>query len=333
MLWYKESSLHAHCNSSMNDGRYEYDLLHKIHGPKFNTNLSLNSILLVLNLTNVILHSFGIYLLKIVCKRFKKTEQLVFLAHLSIAESLMNFIELIRRILDFLWIYDIRSHVIIEAHHYLQIVSLTGISFVFYMEMLYITFDRLVSILMNVYYPLYWNVTKTRYLLYATWLVGAILCVTICVTHYILHFNWRMPTFTYFYPIVDVLFIILSIITYTLIFYKYWKSAKKIGANKNTPGVLQSKQSGFTFFRKSRFYIPVLLITTFFLFTASSDLIYLSYVRLVGKESETLLVVCWILYAVSNLIDVLIYIFMHHRVKTVLKEKVQRWCKIVFKNC
>ena len=302
-------------------------------------NLTLNVILMVLNVANIVLHTCGTYLLYLVNKTYAKTAQQIFLIHLSISETLMNLIECLRRILDFILVFGITSYAIVEVRHYLQIISLTGISFMFYMVMVYITFDRLMNILLNIYYPLYWSVTKTKYLLYGTWCISLFVCVIICIAHYLVGYNWRDGTFTYFYPTVDIIFICLAVATYTLIFRKYKQSVmrrrkNKISRKRSVCARTQSSsfERGRRLFQKSRFYIPVLLITSFILFTVASDLIYLFYGLVSGNESENLLIMCWISYAVSNLVDGIIYIFMHHHVN-ILFHKKRKLLSCFLKQC
>ena len=84
--------------------------------------------------------------------------------------------------------------------------------------------------------------------------------------------------------------------------------------NKNVGG----KQNALQIFRKSRFYISVLLITTFLRFVKVPDLVYLFVGILNKNDSSTLLTACWVSYAVANLSDAYIYIFMQRDVRHLL---------------
>ena len=68
------------------------------------------------------------------------------------------------------------------------------------------------------------------------------------------------------------------------------------------------------------FYIPILLITTFLAFIVVPDLIYLSVAIIQQKPSDTLDAACWISYAVSNLVDAYIYIYLQHDVRIAVKK-------------
>ena len=79
-------------------------------------------------------------------------------------------------------------------------------------------------------------------------------------------------------------------------------------------------------FRRSKFFIPVLLILTFLVFIVSADLTYLFVVVVSGKDSSMLEVVLEISYCLSNLADAWIYIFLETELKSLLLRKLRFLC-------
>jgi hypothetical protein len=291
--------------------------------------MALNITLLVLNIANVLLHGTGSYLLGCIYKQGKRSAQKIFIINLSVCELIMNLMECLRRILDFVPLSGRGSSNKIEFQHYLLIIMFTGISFVFYMDMIFITLDRLLNILLNVRYRIYCNHTKAKYLLLVTWLLGIVICLSVSLAHYFTEYVWEAFFFMYFYPTVEISFIILALVTYAFIFKQYHKS-HRIPTQRTTRGRQQNggkPESAFQVFRMSRFFVSILLITSFIIFMLIPDLVYLFYGVLGNNESSTLLACCWISYAISNLMDGWVYIFMQSTVKSLLRKKVKQLCR------
>ena len=118
------------------------------------------------------------------------------------------------------------------------------------------------------------------------------------------------------YVPLEVLFIILAFSTYGFLFHKYWKlrapPVQVSGITAPSPSVLQV-------FRKSRFYVAILLITTFFIFAIIPEMmLHLSMASFSDETKEVILmfiVVGWVC-------DAVIYVFMNPSVKRLLMRKV-----------
>ena len=278
-------------------------------------NIILSYILLSLNLVNVLLHMLGAYLLISMYPTCRRSLQQIYLINLSISECLTNFLEVCRIISHLIPFKDNHLKIVNGIRYYTLIVSFTGISVVYYLVMIYLTLDRLMDIVLNIKYPVYWSEEKAKYLLITTWLFGLFSCVTVCICYQLFNFNWEDAFFKYFYPPIEFAFIILALTTYGFIFHKYRKN------RLDAPGYLDNctprrrKNSTIQIFRKSRFYISVLLILTFLLFMIVPDITYLFLAIIYKSKSDILLTCCWISYAISNLADAYIYIFVQDEVR------------------
>ena len=274
-------------------------------------------LLMTLNIMNLILHSLGTWLLIYIHRNGSGTAQQIFLINLGFCEALMNLLECIRRALGMAHLSATGSRVIQCINEYILIVMFTGISLVYYLDMIYLTFDRLCDILLNIKYHNYWNEVKARWLLIVTWVIGILLSVTISLMHRFTDYIWQDAFFKYFFPTLEFAFVILAVITYGFIFHRF-------KVTRAPPTCCIEQLSLYQVFRKSRFYISVLIILTFLIFMVIPDLIYLFVGIINGNETETLSVCCWISYAVSNLLDAWIYIYMQPEIRNLLLRKVFR---------
>ena len=277
-------------------------------------------ILLLLNVTNVALHTIGALLLLGIHKDVGESTEQIYVINLAVCEALLNFLEGTRCMTGFFPLCGNTKEILIGIQKYTLIVMFTGISFVYYLDMIYLTLDRLFVILLNIKYPLYWNEAKAKWLLRLTWIIGVSLSIVISLLTHFTEYIWQNFFFKYFYPILEFGFIILAVLTYSFIFLKY-KETRDIPSTIGPRGKHQS--SLFQVFRKSRFYITVLLTSTFLTFMVTPDLIYLFVGVVNGNKTEQLLTICWISYAVSNLSDAWIYIFMQKSVKKLLLKKLK----------
>lgn len=298
----------------------------------------LQCLLLFFHVMNVVLHGLGTHLLICIYRRVDFKVQYVNLISLSICELVINFIGSIRVVLGL--VNDTNQYPVLQdVNNILYIANATGFSLIFYFNMIYITLDRLLAILLALKYPVYWDEYKAAILLKVTWLFGVIVLVLCCV-----FFNdslaWEAIVFKFVYPVLQFPFIILALFTYVFIFRKFKVSRKppviltRIDSSKT---VVSRQNSTFEALKHSRFYISVLLIFTFIVFMIVPDLIYLFHCVLFKTSncSSTVLTACWVSYGVANISDAIIYIFLQVEVKALLLKKVRKVFgnKPTWRNC
>ena len=327
---------------------------------------------LTFSLANVLLHGVGMYLLWYLRRYSRLKIQNFYLMSLSGSELLMNLLNILINLSE---ISDRNGKISQNLNKYLIIMNFTGIAFVFHASMIFITFDRLLELLLNIKYPVYWNEEKTKFLLICTWVFGA--CISITVSCFSgLHdvaFQWEKYFFTFFFPSIEIIFVVLAIATYTFIFRKFKNTRqvpvvyipKNIGlqppalnnnnnnnnnSNNNKVSRIENKVNinsninskkgkngkltqqhkrhqpakrvgSCQIFIKSKFFIPVLLILTYFIFVVGADLVYLIVFVIQKKNNETIGYMLSISYAISNVIDAWIYIFLQREVRTLFMRK------------
>lgn len=290
------------------------------------THIALYSTRLSLNICNVLLHGTGSYLLKCQYRLGRKSPQKVFIINLSICELLMNLLETLRSIPRALEVSPKTKLLIDGVQNYVLITMFTGVSFIFYLDMFYITLDRLLSVLLNFRYKFYCTENRARNLMSATWCMGVLITICISLAHRFVKYDWKPSFFTYVYPILEFTFILIAIATYLFIFKQYKDSCRKNTRIWRRKTGYNGKVTSIRLFQNSRFFVPLLLIATFIVFMVIPDLVYLFHGILCNNISESLLAACWISYSISNLADAWIYIFMQKSVLRLLKIKLRNAC-------
>ena len=292
-------------------------------------NLAVVVTLLVMNVTNTLLHAAGASLLIYTYKHGRPGSDNVYVINLALSEFFLNLLQAVRSSLE-LSSMDVENEgTSIQVQKYIKIVTFTGISFVYYIDMIYLTLDRLLLIVLNIRYPIYWNETKTIWLLRITWLFGILLAILICLLTRYTHYIWEDTFYTYCYPALEILFLVTATFTYVFIFRAFVRSRFN---PTQSQGTNIPRPSMFQIFRKSRFRISLLLMFTFLMFMVLPDLLYLIVLRVNGRVSPVLDTYCHISYALSDMLDAVLYIFMEPRVRTLLNKWKRRWCVVRKRN-
>lgn len=286
--------------------------------------LAVTIILMFMNFMNILLHGVGVYLLIYLYTRGKLSVQNILILNLSFTELIMNSLEVIRAILSILIEYNVSPSVCNEFKKYLLITMFSGISIVFYIGMFYITLDRLTCITLSLHYKIYCTLTRAKFVLLVTWICAVLICFLFNLAYYLCDFDWEGLLYKFVFPILEFAFILLALITYILIFRKYSHSESALFRQRGITGFNVKPKSKVVLFQESRFFVAVVLIFTFILFMVIPDLVLLFVGVIDGKMSEELMTACWISYAISNMADACIYIFIQERMKKLLMLKLKR---------
>ena len=265
------------------------------------------------------LHSIGLYFLIRLYKRYEGDVQQLYIINLCIVELIATVLFMVGTLLNVVPLLEAEKY-----HEYISMVTQTVIRFVFYMSMVAITVDKLVVVLLSIKYHVYWSVNKAKYLVATIWMVGLIMCVTV-ITVYLVEessYELQMDKFVLTF---DFAFISIAISSYSYIFYKYKQTrASPIFNSASTP-----QQSIWKVFKNSRFFISVLLITSFLLLIVLPDLVdYFINNNTEGEEEDeedSAGLILFILYHISFICDSCIYIFIQPKVRRLLWKKLYRF--------
>ena len=175
------------------------------------------------------------------------------------------------------------------------------------------TLDRFLVFYLTIKYPIYCTPKKLLKIIYTVVMFTAILVLILVVLFLckIICF-WKLSIIVlHAVTILDTLYIIDVVMTYTYIFVVYKRQAKlrKISYN----GRINCEQFKFT--------VPILIITTYVLFTVSPNFWAFSIIRSNDENNLSSYSICHILYLIGWLADPLIYVSNLYLVKCKSKRR------------
>lgn len=283
-------------------------------------------IALLLKFANILIHTLGLYLLQCADKSGRQNVQTVYIKNLSRTDLLINIFSFIRNLLKILPLHNLHeSNSYKEIVTYSYIFDYAALKLCLYMWMFYITIDRLLGVLLNFSYPVYWDSFKAKILVRITWTIALIVFIIASALHSSRNDEiYLFDVANVVIIIVDIAFVVTAILSYTQIFARFQRTRKRsmLCANR-----LNRKQNSWKIFRRSRFYVSVLLIATFIIFTIIPDFMWMF--KFVGTKHSVSEFLMTIMYAVSYLVDGIIYIFMDEKIKKILMSKlpINQKCK------
>ena len=196
-------------------------------------------------------------------------------------------------------------------------------TFVYLLMMIFITVDRLLEISLNIKYNLYCNEAKAKWLLIFTWITGLAMTFGIILTTIFTEFEYERPFDLYLHTPLSLTFIILAIVTYVLIFRKF-KQTRITPSEYNHSGPSSNQVSNvYTVFRKSKFFVSVLLISSFILFVEIPGFIF--FIVAVGMKKRLYYMgACFMISInISHIADVFIYVFFQASVRKLFWKRIR----------
>ena len=282
--------------------------------------------LFTVQLVNIALHSIGCYLLITLYKRGQDTTQRILLINLSATELLLNVFGGVMSIQSILILKGM--DILEEQHVYTSIIRDSGLMVIYFIDMYFITIDRLLEILLNINYYSYVSQEKVKYLLFATWLFGIILTIGITVTWHYLKFDYA-KIHLFVYPPLACPFVPLAIIVYSLIFYRYRKSRVAPTQSWNNRN---ARVSIVRTFRQSKFFVVVFIILSFLLFVIFPGTIYSVSTFIKHKTKYRNQVIIYIIYHLSHTVDFVTYVFLERAVRMLMWKIIGSKCFLCCKD-
>ena len=272
-------------------------------------------ILFVLYLLNIISHTIGFSLLVKVYRNGSRTPEELFLMTLSISDVLKN-------VLRVLIIAPVGTFIGKTAGQYIGIILNVGVFLVYILNLFYILIDKFLQVYLHTKYSLYVSVKRTKYLLITTWCFVVVICATCMVYYGKTHFEFENLTTMDVYLSIDVCFFLLACFIYSYIFFKYKQARRPLSQSSR----YKSQHIQQHVFCKSRFTVSVLITLSYVILNTIPDIIGSIY-RFFNNDvpykgtSWPIAVVCFICYAISDLLDSWAYIFLHLPVRKFLRRK------------
>lgn len=230
--------------------------------------LQFDVIILTLCISSLFIHLFGIRVMVHIYKHRRKTGQKIYLINFSIFETTKALVEI-----TMLSIAEFSaknpSETAIAIQHHLSIISETMMAFLYYAAMFHITIERLATVILGLKYCSHDSVFRAKVTLIITWSIGITIGTTFCLLYKMNNFYY-VPYNHYVYLALDILFMVIAASTYITLFGEHRKSFHNTMKNVedgDIPSVME-------IYQRSKFYIPVLLMTSFLMFMVIPDLIY-----------------------------------------------------------
>ena len=270
--------------------------------PNFSSNLDHQRVKISIAGFNVLLHSTGCYLLWKTYKWSQVTTQQLIILNLSIAEGLINLFLLVMRAIS--WS---KWEQLAKVYSWFAVPVQFALLYVIFFIMLFMTLDRLIAVVFNLKYQIYWRVGRTKKVLTAIWMVG--LLGSVCcgliqqnTPRSILNNILTSVERGHLLLVFSVVFVVTAILTYATIFWKYRKSRNSLRNDSSNKSEQQHSQF--------RFHIPMLIIFTHLIFNAIPLIIWIAH-----EKNNFWAHVSTELVLLGYVSDGLIYIFLQPRVR------------------
>ena len=278
---------------------------------------------LILSSMNSLFHIVGCTLLVCTYKQ-RTTPQYLFLINLSFVElvkSTLNVAILIYNfVIEFVPYQDLLQHMVLL--NWMKYIATTAMLYLYYAAMFLITADRLVATLFPLKHNILCTLRRSKLVLLAAWLCCLVLSAVVLVTCYtpVNPFEVEeedmeeMVELVNIYHIyipttIEVLFLVFGIACYLIMFNRYTKSSRSASSSQLTT---------FQIFKRSKFYVSILLLTSFLLLMVIPSILHTLFDSIL-IDSVVLINLCTILSILSDSADFVIYIFFYDPVYSFLK--------------
>ena len=219
---------------------------------------------------------------------------------------------------------------------HMQFILNTGVLYQCLMAMFVLTGDRLVCILLDIRYPVYFTFSRSLIIVGFMWMVSVSTTLSVCtyVQHLmVLKDRASMGTLdsviqVYVISTLVLMFLIFAVFSYTIMFKKFLHSRRSLVSSEDPT----HKVSAWQTFRKSKFFICVLLVSSFLVFSSLPTLIQKLRTLITGtphNQAPIFLRYVNISLLLSDTADGLIYVFLKPDVRKLLKKKMSVRSKTV----
>ena len=141
-----------------------------------------------------------------------------------------------------------------------------ALSTVLFMLMMALTLDRLLAVVLGLKYLSCCTVFRLKKCLVTIWCIGiAYIPLSIVLYHFFGRWFVKVEAISALLA-TSILFIMVALVTYAVIFWKFMKSRAAVRHSGFSKDVNQQQSSIIRTFHQSRFYVSILIILTYLLF-------------------------------------------------------------------
>ena len=253
---------------------------------------------------NIVLHTTCSLLLLHVYKHGKgsKTQQ-VYLLNLSVSELVRNSYFLVGKTILIATGAGGEIPKVPDATRWIMNLSTETATI---SSMILITADRLAAALLDLRYNNIFTLPRVKVAIFCAWGCSLIIMPMIFGILYSVYGGRVMKRTIkhegfYIFPVLYMLYFFFAVSTYIIIFVLFVRSHRRS---------ISSRQSIFYMFKHSKFYVAVLLISSFLLFLVIPQLIFTAMMLSDTKDS-TILYILLVLTCLSDTFDGIIYFLFY----------------------
>lgn len=262
---------------------------------------ALTYFLFALHSISISLHILGIYLLSFQIKK-DRSHQVSIMMNLSIAEIFMSVFDVTYNIM-------VSRNVDKNIREYVYTVQCTCFVISCFLILTVLTLDRFFEVYLNITYPVFFTKKVLQRCLISCWIIGFSLGLILCVLRYTIQIDTLDVVFRILFPAFEIIFFSCAVVTYTYIYSKFRKLS-------HDPNKSRNEKIG-----KKKFFVPTLIIFTFFLFAIIPDQLHLFLFYIFNIGSNILLNIILVLYVIGFICDAVIYIFFQKTTYNILCKK------------
>ena len=267
----------------------------------------LNYSLFILHSIAISLHCLGIYLLSHQIKQ-DRSHQVPILMNLSIAEIFMSAFDVAYNIMIS---YGVEE----DINIYVYTIQCTCFVISNFLILTVLALDRFFEVYLNITYPIFFTKQVVQRCLVGCWVIGFTLGILLCTLRYTMGINTLDVVFRILFPFFEIVFFSCAVVSYSYIYMKY----RQMMRNQSHSSGNNNNNS----FKKRKFFVPTLIIFTFFLFAIIPDQLHLFLFYIYNIGSNTFLNTILLLYVVGFICDASIYIFFQKTTYSILRKKLR----------
>ena len=269
--------------------------------------------------TNIFMHGLGLIMLLSTYNSGRHIQH-VHMINIAAIELLKNIFWLIDASTTSLYLTSPQSNQSLYiVFSYITLVRFSTLIYLHFSAMFLITGDRLVASLLEAKYFSICTYKRSKLLIVGSWLFCWLLTFPLVSFFY---FTCGMSVLNeegvvdllivYVQTVLASLFLIFALTSYFVIFGKYLNNKQKF---------TEEKLSAFQVFRRSKFYVSILMVTSHLCLVVLPLLLY-TVSRIIQVHLPnviTLYIDCSIL--LSDSVDAVIYVFLYHPVRKLLTKR------------
>lgn len=252
-----------------------------------------NGINIALCVLCILVHGLGIVLL---VKLWKRNAQQLMIINLSVAELLTSILRLVViSCAQYLGPpkflppgapkptkppHIVRTE---DALHYSSTLAMTGMFFVIFLIMIFLMVDRALVVILKGRYNKVCSILNTSIAMAFCWIVGIIMLIAFPLARHIHDYKHNEHFEYHIYTVCDVIFMVVAIVSYVIVLSMYsgyqvqedqldGDEQAEDASTKSGPG---GSWTVIRTMKMPRFYIPLLILLTYFFFVILPHWIYI----------------------------------------------------------